>query len=174
MGTVAFTGYRPEKLPFVEGDSVEYIRFRKTLFSVIRRLCELGYGEFISGVAMGFDTWVAEDVITLKSEFPSIQLHCAVPFPDQADKWSKADKLRRERIIENADSVTVTSTEYSKSCFFTRNRYMVDRSDVVVCCFDGLKGGTAYTVDYARKRGLAIVQINPTDNVVSIVGGKKP
>ena len=174
MGTVAFTGYRPEKLPFREGDGVEYLRFRKTLFSVIKRLCELGYDEFITGVAMGFDTWVAEDVLALKQEFPAVKLLCAVPFPEQAGKWSRADKLRRERIIESADSVTVTSPEYSKSCFFTRNRYMVDRSDVVVCCFDGQKGGTAYTVDYARKRGLAIVQINPMDNVVSIVGGKKP
>ena len=169
MGTVCFTGYRPEKLPFGESaDDGLYLRFRETLYKVIKRLAERGYTDFISGVAMGFDTWSAEDVLSMKESFPEITLECAVPFPGQAAKWNMEDKIRRERIIENSDRVTITSPTYSKSCFFTRNRYMVDRSSVVVCCFDGKSGGTAYTVEYAKKKGKTVIQINPSTLVVSI------
>ena len=63
---VAFTGYRPEKMPFVESKKDEaYLKFRKRQLQVIERLIERGCTHFISGVAMGFDTWVAEDILAL-------------------------------------------------------------------------------------------------------------
>ena len=63
---VAFTGYRPEKMPFVESKKDEaYLKFRKRQLQVIERLIERGCTHFISGVAMGFDTWVAEDIMVL-------------------------------------------------------------------------------------------------------------
>ena len=69
MNTVAFTGYRPDKLPFVEDKKDEqYLKFRERLLQVINRLVERGYTDFISGVALGFDTWAAEDIIALKKE----------------------------------------------------------------------------------------------------------
>ena len=173
MAKVAFTGYRPEKLPFREReDDVAYLRFRKSLNKIISRLAELGCCEFISGVAMGFDTWVAEDVLRLKKENRDVRLECAIPFPEQADKWRYADKIRREHILNAADSVVIVSEEYAKNAFFLRNRYMVDRADVVVCCFDGKTGGTAYTVEYARRQGKIIIQINPTDMVVTVLTGE--
>lgn len=46
---------------------------------------------------------------------------------------------------------------------------MVDKSDVIVCCFDGQSGGTAKTVAYAKKKDKIIIQINPNDAVVSII-----
>ena len=172
MGKVSFTGYRPEKLPFCEGKDEKYLCFRKTLYKVIKRLAELGYTHFISGIAMGFDTWVAEDVLALKKEVPEVTLECAVPFPEQADKWPREDRIRRSRIIEKSDSVIITSNEYNSSAYFKRNRYMVDKSDVVVCCYDGKSGGTAYTVEYARKKAKTVIQINPSDMVVTVVSGK--
>ena len=173
MPRVAFTGYRPEKLPFRESESdAMYLRFRSSLYRVISRLAELGYREFISGVAMGFDTWVAEDVLRLKETDSDVLLECAVPFPTQADKWRTADKERRERILRAADSVVTVSEEYAKNAFFLRNRYMVDRADVIVCCFDGKTGGTAYTVEYARRQGRIIIQLNPTDMVVTVLAGE--
>ena len=67
MNTVAFTGYRPEKMPFSEDEEDEsYIRFREQQHKVINRLIERGYTEYLSGVAMGFDTWVAEDILEFR------------------------------------------------------------------------------------------------------------
>ena len=66
--TVAFTGYRPQKMPFTEHDSL-YQAFRDTEKKVITWLAKQGYTYFISGGADGFDLWVAEDVLALRQKF---------------------------------------------------------------------------------------------------------
>ena len=40
-----------------------------------------------------------------------------------------------------------------------RNRYLVDHGCVCVCYLTGDSGGTAYTVRYAEKQGLEIINI---------------
>lgn len=170
MGTVAFTGYRPEKLSFSENKRDEqYTKFRERLLQVINRLIERGYTDFISGVAMGFDTWAAEDVISLKKENKVVHLECAIPFPKQAERWELLDKMRYKKILRKADVNTMLCEHYQSNAYFIRNEYMVDKADVVVCCFDGQSGGTARTVAYAKKKDKIIIQINPQTSVVTII-----
>ena len=170
MSTVAFTGYRPEKMPFTEDRKDElYNRFREQQHKVINRLIERGYTDFISGVAMGFDTWVAEDVLEFRKKNKSLHLECAIPFPDQDKKWERSDQKRRLKILKQADTSTMVSEHYSSDCFFARNRYMVDKADVVVCAYDGQSGGTAYTVNYALKKDKIVIQINPSTAQVTII-----
>ena len=170
MKTVAFTGYRPEKMPFEEDKKDEkYLRFREQELKVIKRLIERGYTHFVSGVAMGFDTWVAEDVLELQKKNPELHLECAIPCPDQDKRWDTSDQKRRRKILKHADESTTVCEHYSSSCFLTRNRYMVDKADVVVCAYDGQPGGTAYTVNYALKQNKIVIQINPTTAQVTII-----
>lgn len=167
---VAFTGYRPEKMPFIESKKDEaYLTFRKKQLQVIERLIELGCTDFISGVAQGFDTWVAEDILKLQKKNDALTLECAIPFPGQADKWDYADQKRRYKILTHANSAVTTSAHYSKDCFFARNRYMVDKADIVVCAYNGQSGGTQYTVNYALKQNKIVIQIDPSTSVVSIL-----
>ncbi len=167
---VVFTGYRPEKMPFSESNrDKQYLAFRSVLSRVISRLTESGGTYFISGVARGFDTWAAEEILELRKEHRNIQLECAIPFPGQADSWGKADQKRRYRILAATDVSVITSEHYNRGCFFTRNRYMVDKADIVVCAFNGKSGGTAYTVDYALKQNKIVIQIDPETNNVSML-----
>ena len=64
-----------------------------------------------------------------------------------------------ERIKALADKVVYTSQEYTKGCMHRRNRHLVDHSSVCVCYLTKKDGGTAYTVDYAEKQGLEIVNL---------------
>lgn len=174
MNIVAFTGYRPEKLPFNENEKdIMYIQFREKLLQVIHRLVERGFTDFISGVAKGFDTWAAEDILALKKENRDIKLECVIPFPKQAEHWNLFDKLRRKKILNQSDCNTTVCEHYQKDCFFIRNMYMVDKADVIVCCYDGQSGGTAQTVHYAKKKDKIIIQINPNNASVSIISRKK-
>ena len=128
---VAFTGYRPEKMPFVESKKDEaYLKFRKRQLQVIERLIERGCTHFISGVAMGFDTWVAEDILALQKNNSSLELECAIPFPGQADRWSTSDQKRRYKILTHATSSVIVCEHYSSNCFFERNKYMVNKADI--------------------------------------------
>lgn len=142
MMTVAFTGYRPEKMPFQENSQDrQYLAFRNTLFLVITDLVECGCKNFICGVAPGFDTWAAEDVLAMRASNQTLTLDCAIPFPGQADSWMFADQERRYRILTAANHSVITSRSYHCGCYSIRNRYMVDRADVVVCAYNGLRGG---------------------------------
>ena len=108
MCTVSFTGYRPEKMPFIENKKDEmYVHFREQELKVINRLIERGYTHFISGVAMGFDTWVAEDVLELQKKNKELHLECAIPCPDQDKKWESADQKRRRKILKKANESTL-------------------------------------------------------------------
>ena len=170
---VAFTGYRPEKMPFVESKKDEaYLKFRKRQLQVIERLIERGCTHFISGVAMGFDTWVAEDILVLQKNNSSLELECAIPFPGQADRWSASDQKRRYKILTHATSSVIVCEHYSSNCFFESNKYMVNKADIVVCAFNGIKGGTAFTVDYALKQNKIVIQIDPATAAVSILSSK--
>lgn len=42
---------------------------------------------------------------------------------------------------------------------FERNRYMADHSDICVCYCTSGEGGTAYTVRYAEKKEIPIVNL---------------
>ena len=45
-----------------------------------------------------------------------------------------------------------TTVEYDPKFFFTRNKQIVDNSDVVVVVWDGESHGTQHVIDYCRKR----------------------
>lgn len=122
---------------------------------------------FIAGGALGFDTLAAATVINLRrSAFPHIRLVLALPCPEQADRWSAADRALYEDIRTNADEVCMISPAYAAGCMQKRNRYMVDRSSYLISFVDRPSGGSFSTLKYAQKQGLRIQNLAP--NAVQI------
>ena len=70
-----------------------------------------------------------------------------------------------QECIDRADVVTVLSHEYTKSCLFARNRYLVTQVDILLACFDGKEGGTKNTVEYAQRNGCRVCLIPPVKKV---------
>ena len=46
---------------------------------------------------------------------------------------------------------------YRDDVFMTRNRWMVDRSALVIAYYNGASGGTKNTIEYARQQGVPVV-----------------
>lgn len=151
--TVCFTGHR--KIP-----SFQRLSIRRKLKKTLVTLIEQGYRFFGAGGALGFDTLAAQTVLDLKKDFPQIKLILVLPCVSQADRWAESDKAVYENIKSKADKVVYTSQEYTRDCMFKRNRHLVDGSSVCVCYLTENTGGTAYTVDYAHKQGLTIINIS--------------
>ncbi len=154
------TGHRPKSFPYPYGKDIikhkAYLkRLRQTILFIIN---EYGVTHFISGMAVGFDMDFAETVLNLRDEERYlITLECAIPCYDQTLKWSKPDKSRYDGLLRRTDRFIVISDQYTPECMFKRNRYMVDKSDVIIAFFNGVKkGGTWYTVDYAMKKNKII------------------
>lgn len=150
--TVCFTGHR--KIPSEHCQSIV-----GRLEEILIRLIQQGYCYFGAGGALGFDTLAAETVLHLKKQYLQIKLILVLPCKTQTRGWDKADIAVYENVKARCDKVVYTSEEYIRGCMFKRNRHLVDNSSVCVCFLTESKGGTAYTVDYARKKGLVIMNI---------------
>lgn len=164
MSVCAFTGYRPQKLPYGDDEASEGCRsLKQRMFCEILQLTRKGVRTFITGMARGVDTWAAEIVLELRDALPElgIQLWAAIPYRRQASAWSEADRQRREDILARADKVEHISLDYFRGALQKRNRWMVDHADYLLAVYDGKPGGTKFTIDYACKKGVQIIQIEP-------------
>ena len=150
--TCCFTGHR--ELP-VWGRKQLAAKLEATITGLIDRDI-IFYG---AGGARGFDTLAAQTVLKLKPNYPSIKLILVLPCLTQTRSWRPEDIAEYERIKAQADKVVYTAQHYSKGCMHKRNRHLVDNSSVCVCYLTKDSGGTAYTVDYAEKKGLEIINL---------------
>lgn len=150
--TCCFTGHR--KIPFLQAAGI-----RRRLEQAIEESIQKGYLYFGAGGALGYDTIAAQTVLKLREKYPQIKLILVLPCKTQTRGWKQADIDEYERIMAAADKVTYTSEEYTRGCMHKRNRHLVDNSSLCICYLTEGSGGTAYTVDYAKKKGLRVVNI---------------
>ena len=79
MKTCCFSGHRPQKLGYGE-NSTQCDELKGRLEELIKNLIEKeGITYFVSGVALGVDTYAANIVLNLKAQYPGITLECAYP-----------------------------------------------------------------------------------------------
>lgn len=155
------TGHRPKGFPFdYAKDSLKRERYLQLLEEKAElAITSYKITNFISGMAIGADMDFAEIILKLREKYP-VTLECAIPCLNQTLKWSVSDKLRYDKILSCADEVNIISEGYTPECMLKRNRYMVDKSELVIAVFNGVeKGGTWYTIKYARKKNKAIEMI---------------
>ena len=148
-----FTGHRPEKLNVPEAVICQKLE------KEIRQAIADGFGVFITGMARGVDIWAAEIVLRLRGEGQPIRLICASPYRGFECRWSADWQRRYNDVMAAADLVRFICPGYSRSCFQTRNEWMVDHSARVIAVFNGEPGGTKNTIDYAFCSGIQIVTL---------------
>ena len=164
MKTCAFTGHRPQHLPFGMNENDDRcVKLKEALKEQIINLIEAeDVTHFITGMALGVDLYAAEIVLDLKARYPNITLESAIPCETQAVKWSMAQRERYYDIAAQCDKETMLQSHYSPDCMDKRNRYMVDHADFIIAVWDGRPSGTGKTVTYARDRnGKSIIVIDP-------------
>lgn len=87
--TCAFTGHRPQKLPWKYDEAhPDCVRLKQLIFDEVLRLAASGVNVFLSGMAQGVDTWGALTVLEIKKQMPDLRLVCVLPCEDQAKGWS--------------------------------------------------------------------------------------
>lgn len=150
--TACFTGHRtisPSAYQPIR------IRIREALVEAIKN----GYRFFGSGGALGFDMLAAQAVLELKEEYPEIRLILVLPCLSQAKYWKIEDMRKYEQIKKDADKIVYVSKEYNRDCMFKRNRHLIDNSSLCICYLKKETGGTAYTIEYAKKKGVSVINL---------------
>ena len=158
--TCCFTGHRPEKMPWGSNENDPRCRDLKyRLIEVVTSLHFSGIENFVCGMAQGGDFYFCDAVIHLRDNYPRVRLEAAIPFAGQPDRWSRDMRQRYARLLGKCDKTTVLREDYTADCMMSRNRYMVDKSSILVAAYNGSSGGTRNTILYAMRSDLEIVEL---------------
>ena len=150
-----FTGHRPDKLPIGEE------QLCRLLDGAIAQAVQDGFTTFISGMAPGVDICAAELVLKRRALDPRLKLICALPFRDFGLHWRDGWTPRFQAVLQQADLVRCVGNGFSYGAYQRRNQWMVDHCARVIAVYNGQSGGTQNTIDYARRRQVPCVLLEP-------------
>ena len=148
--TVSFFGHR-----YVDcGAEIEH-RLDMLLHDLIM---QKEYVEFLIGRDGDFDLLVSAAIKRAVRENDFGNTHFTLVLP-----YMKAEFRDNEKeYLDYYDEVEVCAESegaHPKAAIQIRNRNMVDRSDLVVCCIQHKSGGAYRTVKYAEKQGKRIINL---------------
>jgi len=150
--TVAFFGHR-----YVDN----VLEIESLLEEQIRKLInEKEYVEFLVGRNGDFDRCVSSVVFRMRKKYKNDNsaLILVLPYPT-------AEYLNNKEFFHDYyTDVEISHSAYAahpKSAIQIRNREMVDRSELVICCVEKKYGGAWQTVKYAKEQGKLIINIMP-------------
>lgn len=150
---VAGTGHRPDKLGGYEPCAM-HAWVKVQIHAQLEQLQPL---YIISGMALGFDQFLAEVAIERKIPFVA-----AVPFKGQQRAWHPPQQeIYRTLLARAVEIVIVSEGGYSNEKMQIRNMWMVDHCNILLACFNGSPGGTANCVNYANRMRREIARIDP-------------
>ena len=163
--TACFTGHREQHLKMSETKNREqFFALTDKLENAVIDLCLFsGYTDFMSGMALGVDTYAAETVVRLRNYGINVKLICALPCKNQSAFWNDHQKSIYNDLLCRADDVICLEERYSKGCMQRRNEYMIRNSSTLIGVWDGSPGGTASTVKLALKKGIPMIHIDPNN-----------
>ena len=155
--TCCFTGPRPKNYPW-ENDKECEVKIAEKLNIAVQEAIKRGYQHFISGMAAGIDLLAAKNVLQLREDMSEmgIVLEAAIPFPSQFKRWKEETKREYERILLQCDKVHCVYDAVSLEAYKKRDKYMVDKSSLLIAVEGKPNGGTARTIAYARELGRTI------------------
>ena len=152
--TVAFFGHRYIDNPF---------KIEEKLEEEIRRLLdEKEYVDFLVGRNGDFDQYVSSTVLRVRKAVGEQNSSLVLVLP-----YATSEYLNNQEYFEEYYSDIEVSYEASKAhpkaAFQIRNREMVDRADLIICCIDHQEGGAWQTVEYALKQNKPVINVGECD-----------
>ena len=158
--TCCFTGHRPEKLPWRNNEAdPRCIALKERLDKALEAAYHKGMRHFLCGMAQGADFYFCEAALALRARRGGVSVEAVIPCEEQAARWGERDRQRYFSLVERCDGETMVQRQYDRGCMLRRNRYMVDHSALLIAVYDGMLGGTMYSLSYAMKQGLEIVTL---------------
>ncbi len=161
--TCCFTGHRPKYFSFGTDEThPECCAIKAFLRQKIAYLInEKHVVDFLSGGAVGVDTWAMEETIMLMENNRHIRLHCVLPYETMPERFAPPDRKRFARMRPHLRSLISLGTHYHSGCMMKRNKFMVDHSLYVIAVWTGKNSGTGNTVRYAKKCGREVFYLKP-------------
>lgn len=132
---------------------------------VFARLVGLGRGwiranrpaEVVSGMAAGWDLAMAEAAV-----LEGVPLVAALAFRGQGEDWPDEARAHLRRLLGAAVMVHLANEARVPGMWTIRDRWVLERGDVVVALWSGADGGTGRAVATARELGKQVDNLWPS------------
>lgn len=148
--TISFFGHRQISQPFLVERELEKI--------VREKLMKEEYVEFLVGRGGEFDLLAASVIrrTAQKLDYGNSALVLVL------HRMTAEYRDNRQSLLDYYDEVEIcpeAEKAHFKGAIQIRNRSMVDRSELVVCCVEHESGGAYQTVQYAEQRKKQVVNV---------------
>lgn len=148
--TVAFFGHRYIDTPYrIEERLEEHIH---------RLLAEKEYVDFLVGRDGEFDQFASSAVLRVRKRYGDDNSSLVLVLP-----YARAEYLNNEEsyhdYYSDVEISYAASKAHPKAAIQIRNREMVDRADLILCCIERENGGAWQTVQYAIKQGKTVINL---------------
>lgn len=148
--TVSFFGYRQIK----RAAEIE-ARLHQLLYNLIS---QKEYVEFLIGRDGDFDLLASSAIRRAIRSFGCGNTHFTLVLPYLRAEYRDNAKQYLQ-YYDEVEICAASAAAHPKSEILLRNREMIDRSDLVICCIPHQTGGAYHSVQYARKQGKCVVNL---------------
>ncbi|MBQ3566730.1 MAG: hypothetical protein IJA12_06075 [Oscillospiraceae bacterium] len=148
--TVSFFGHRKSKIT----SDIEH-KLNKLLENIIK---QNDFVEFIIGRDGEFDLFATSIIKQAIKKYSNGNTSLILILPYMRSEYRNNIK----NFLNYYDEIEICSKSanaYYKSAIQIRNKDMVDRSDLVICCIQHINGGAYKTIQYAKKQNCKIINI---------------
>ena len=154
--TVAFFGHREIDNSFKIEERLEE--------EIYRLLQEHEYVDFLVGRDGDFDQFASSAVLRIRKQYRDDNSSLVLVLP-----YARAEYLNNEEsyhdYYSDVEISYAASKAHPKAAIQIRNREMVDRADLILCCIEREKGGAWQTVQYAIKQEKDIINLYDESNI---------
>lgn len=148
--TVSFFGHR---------DLPNMFALEDRLMSILRKLINSKeYVEFLVGRDGDFDQLVASIVKMAINNYASGNASLILVLPYERAEY----RNNKESFEDYYDEVQIcyeSAQAHPKGAIYTRNKQMVERSDLIICAIERQSGGAYKAVNYAKQQGKRIINL---------------
>ena len=114
--------------------------------------------DFLVGRNGDFDQYASSAVLRIRKQYRDDNSSLVLVLP-----YATAEYLNNQESYENYYSEVEISDEASKAhpkaAIQIRNREMVDRANLILCCIEREEGGAWQTVQYAKQQGKTVTNL---------------
>lgn len=166
---ISITGHRPNGLPKEYGYNLNnetWTKLKEYIEATIEECYKYATPNeeltLVTGMALGVDTAFWEVAAKLRKNNQNIRIEAALPFVGQKKKWTEKSQKQYKKMLSESDKVTIVSEGgFATYKMMARNRYMVNKSDIIIAVICKETGGTAQCIKYAKEHNKLIIEINP-------------
>ena len=152
--TVSLFGHRSLLNPLSAEEHLEH--------EVYKILKNHSYVKFLIGRTGEFDLMAALTIRRVMKTYSRINCSLILVLPYQNSNVEN----HKDSFLNLYDEIEIcqySADTHYKSAFQARNQYMVDRSDLVLCCIEHESGGAYRTVQYAQQKECQIINLAESD-----------